>query len=603
MTRVVYPNNGPTITNIYDIGGNLSKVQQLGGSGTAFYQATSFTPLDQVAGITYGNGVTATQSYYANSHRLHAVTTSGSLQSLTYTYDAVSDIASISDGVYGGASSASISSVSYDDLHRLLSFTRPGTGQTVSCTYDSVGNMTLDSENGSGAYTYGPSAGRLPHAVESANGVYYAYDPAGNMVVRGNQQLFYDADNRLTNVVTPTGNVTFGYDGSGARLWKQGAATNTLQVWIGGNYEEKDGKILFHISAGDRVVCTFDAASTVFEYYHPDHLHSAEILSTSSGGLYQHYEYSAYGQGRYTNSGTAFPISRRYTSQVLDEETGLYFYGARYYDPVLGRFIQPDGLITEEFNPQAYDRYAYALDNPLRFVDPSGHAGKEAADWWAGIVNSVFLNLTAGSQSSVYIGTMGTANTLVGGLADPLRLGSDAGRLSATGGTPGEIAGAALTELGRAAALVPVGAAIGKGTEVVADSLVSTGGEEALTATATSRAGVDLTLKYKPGWSASQRAAADAKAAALTEADTTVVKSPAREGSAQAKYRKAAGLDSNTDADHIVDLQLGGKDSIDNVQGLDKSVNRSLGAQIHHQTQDLKEGTVINNVIIEEQNQ
>ena len=219
-----------------------------------------------------------------------------------------------------------------------------------------------------------PSAGRLPHAVESANGVYYAYDPAGNMVVRGNQQLFYDADNRLTNVVTPTGIVTFGYDGGGARLWKQGSPTNTLQVWIGGNYEEKDGKILFHMSAGDRVACPFDAASTVFEYYHPDHLHSAEILSTSSGGLYQHYEYSAYGQGRYTNSGTAFPISRRYTSQVLDEETGLYCYAARYYDPVLGRFIQPDTMIANAFNPQAYDRYGYALDNPLLYVDPTGHA-------------------------------------------------------------------------------------------------------------------------------------------------------------------------------------------------------------------------------------
>ena len=85
-------------------------------------------------------------------HQLQPIATSGGLQILSYTYDAVSDIAAISDGIYGGASSASISSVSYDDLHRLLSFTRPGTGQSVSCTYDSVGNMTLDSENGSGAY-------------------------------------------------------------------------------------------------------------------------------------------------------------------------------------------------------------------------------------------------------------------------------------------------------------------------------------------------------------------------------------------------------------------------------------------------------------------
>ena len=56
-------------------------------------------------------------------------------------------------------------------------------------------------------------------------------------------------------------------------------------------------------------------------------------------------------------------------------------------------------------------------------TDPfTGHAGKEAADWWSGVVNNVFLNLTEGSQSTLYIGTLGTANTVVGGLADPLVL-------------------------------------------------------------------------------------------------------------------------------------------------------------------------------------
>jgi hypothetical protein len=100
---------------------------------------------------------------------------------------------------------------------------------------------------------------------------------------------------------------TFGYDADGNQLWKQGFSTNTLQVWIGGNYEEKDGKILFHISAGDRLVYTYSSDGIVAEYYHPDHLHSAEVMSTASGGLYQHYEYGAYGNSRYTS---ARPLSR-----------------------------------------------------------------------------------------------------------------------------------------------------------------------------------------------------------------------------------------------------------------------------------------------------
>jgi RHS repeat-associated protein len=371
---IIYPNNGPTVTNIYDTGANLSEVQQVGGSGTTYYHATSFTPLDQISSITYGNGLTATQNYYANSKRLQSVTTSGSLQSLSYTYDAVADILSISDGDYSGAASASISSVSYDSLHRLLGLTRPGTSQTVSCAYDAIGDILTNSENGSAAYTYG---NRLPHAIKTANGLNYAYDLCGNMLVRGTQSLVYNPENRLIVSAVSNQVTTFGYDADGSRLWKQGAPTNTLQVWIDGNYEEKDGKILFHVSAGDRIVCTFDASNTVFEYYHPDHLHSANVISGSSGGLYQHYEYSAYGQSRYTSSSTAFPISRRYTSQVLDEETGLYYYGARYYDPQLGRFVQPDSIIPNPFDPQAYDRYAYARNNPLKYTDPTGHAPED----------------------------------------------------------------------------------------------------------------------------------------------------------------------------------------------------------------------------------
>jgi RHS repeat-associated protein len=395
VRSIVYPSNGPTITNIYDTGANLSQVQQVGG--TTFYQttSTSFTPLDQLAEVYYGNGVTATYSYYGNSKRLESAVTSGGLQNLSYTYDQVADILSISDGIgtYSGAASASITSVSYDNLHRLLGFNRPGTSQTVSCTYDAIGDMLTYSENGSVAYTYlTPTGTHLPHAIKSANGLNYTYDLCGNMLTRGSQALVYNPENRLIGSAVSNQSTTFGYDAGGNRLWKQGAPTNTLQVWIGGNYEEKDGKILFHISAGDRMVYTYSSDGSVAEYYHPDHLHSAQVMSTTGGGLYQHYEYAAYGNSRYTYSATAFPISRRYTSQVLDEETGLYYFGARYYDPVIGRFIQPDTMIANRFDPQAYDRYAYARDNPLEYVDPNGHAWQIfSGEYWKNLAHRLFI--------------------------------------------------------------------------------------------------------------------------------------------------------------------------------------------------------------------
>ncbi|MGB9873270.1 MAG: RHS repeat-associated core domain-containing protein, partial [Anaerolineae bacterium] len=67
------------------------------------------------------------------------------------------------------------------------------------------------------------------------------------------------------------------------------------------------------------------------------------------------------------------PTDRRYTGQRWDSALGLYDYQARFYHPVLGRFLQPDPLVPEPGNPQALNRYAYVRNNPLKYTDPSGH--------------------------------------------------------------------------------------------------------------------------------------------------------------------------------------------------------------------------------------
>ncbi len=56
------------------------------------------------------------------------------------------------------------------------------------------------------------------------------------------------------------------------------------------------------------------------------------------------------------------------------------YYGARYYDPAIGRFAQPDSLIADLYNPQSLNRYSYALNNPVRYTDPTGHSICEEAD-------------------------------------------------------------------------------------------------------------------------------------------------------------------------------------------------------------------------------
>ena len=102
-----YPNGGPTITNIFDTGENLSQVKQVGGSNTVYYAAQGFNAERQLLGVNFGNGVQTANTYYPASLRLQKILTSksGNLQSLTYTFDAVGNVKGVTDGVYSGLAS------------------------------------------------------------------------------------------------------------------------------------------------------------------------------------------------------------------------------------------------------------------------------------------------------------------------------------------------------------------------------------------------------------------------------------------------------------------------------------------------------------------
>ena len=102
-----------------------------------------------------------------------------------------------------------------------------------------------------------------------------------------------------------------------------------------------------------------------------DHLGSTAITTTNTGTKSAEIRYYPWGTTRYT-SGTT-PTTYKFTGQRYECSIGLYYYGARWYDSSAGRFISADNIIPGAGNPQAYDRYAYALNNPLRYTDPNGH--------------------------------------------------------------------------------------------------------------------------------------------------------------------------------------------------------------------------------------
>jgi RHS repeat-associated protein len=259
VTDLIYPGNAAHLTYGYDNVGHLTNVTSVCGtaSNITFYSGVAFDELGRETTNKYWNGVQNIMTYYANSKRLQnlkAVNGGGTIQNLSYTFTAESDLLSIGDSVYSGSASASLSVLPYDNLHRLTGYVRNSATYTFS--YNPVGNVTASSEGPSGTYNY-PSAGSArPHAVTSIGGTKsYGYDSCGNMTNRNSWALSYDEENQLTQIVG-TNTVTFGYADGGARLWKYAGGQYT--IFIGGIYEIKASKTLCHVFAGGKRICTFE---------------------------------------------------------------------------------------------------------------------------------------------------------------------------------------------------------------------------------------------------------------------------------------------------------------------------------------------------------
>ena len=117
---------------------------------------------------------------------------------------------------------------------------------------------------------------------------------------------------------------------------------------------------------GLRVAKAVDGEVT---WIHSDHLHSATILTDADGAELRRLAYAAFGE-ELENSGSGEAPTYSYTGKERDS-SGLMYYGARYYDPALSRFITADTVY--DAGPQGLNRYSYALNNPIRYNDPSGH--------------------------------------------------------------------------------------------------------------------------------------------------------------------------------------------------------------------------------------
>ncbi|MBW2046567.1 MAG: hypothetical protein JRI96_17110, partial [Deltaproteobacteria bacterium] len=357
LTSLRYP-DGEAVTYAYNKAGLIETVT---GAGN-YITNIDYSPTGQLLKVEYGNNTHTSYAYDPNTLRLVNLTTQspqGRIQDLSYEFDGVGNVTSINDYVC-----SSSQDFSYDGLDRLTQ--AQGPYGTMTYSYDSIGNMTYKSDIGQ--MTYGDNAG--PHALTSAQGTTYLYDANGNMTQGKNKQMQYDAENRLKKVITQASTTEFLYDGDGGRVIKTNLDTAEYTVYIGSIYEiDNRGDATKHIFAGSNRICSLKSGSTA-SYYHSDHLGSSNVVTDENGAKVALYEYKPYGSFSSSIEYQESSISHYFTGQELDSSTGLYYYGARYYDAELGRFTQPDSIVQAPYDPQTLNRYSYCRNNPVNLVDP-----------------------------------------------------------------------------------------------------------------------------------------------------------------------------------------------------------------------------------------
>ena len=212
----------------------------------------------------------------------------------------------------------------------------------------------------------------------------------------------WNAENQMTGTTDEslTVNYTYGADGKRASKYTHSRETlyfNDYWVWhIDSATRSRGGKVTKNIYLGTERVASRIGSYNTYDgeerentfFYHPDHLGSAQLVTDHSGNEYQRLEYTPYGETWMDLKSETSLITKlpyKFSAKELDEETGLYYYGARYLDPKMSRWISADpAMNTGEYfsNPDAgmggiynhvnFNLYHYAGNNPINYTDPDG---------------------------------------------------------------------------------------------------------------------------------------------------------------------------------------------------------------------------------------
>jgi RHS repeat-associated protein len=154
-----------------------------------------------------------------------------------------------------------------------------------------------------------------------------------------------------------------------------GSGQAVATVYVAGVYEWQGGATTLYYEGNALRRSGYASDNGVF-YLLQDHLNSSSAFVTQSGAVTSRNSYFPFGGNR---GGAAFSglTTKRFTGQYheasLPGGEGLSYYGARWYDAQLGRFLSADSIVPGPANPQAFNRYSYVLNSPMNRIDPTGH--------------------------------------------------------------------------------------------------------------------------------------------------------------------------------------------------------------------------------------
>jgi RHS repeat-associated protein len=352
---------------------------------TSSSNSITYTPSGSFQSVTLGSGVVETRGYNGRlqMRTLDAVKSGVTKLSLVYSYPSGTNNGNPSTQriVYpagsGEAAFDQTQSYTYDAFNRLHIFSEGSTSRTYD--YDTWGNLWASAHTGLELSASTPTSSNfVSNRLGSAS-----YDGHGNQTSLGFFTLAYNGEDQQKSAVSASGSASYEYDGEGRRVRKltcsgSSSCTDATSGVV---------KTVFVYDASGQLMAEYFTTASLSgrEYNTTDQLGSIRLVTDTNGNVVRRYDYIPFGEeipqginGRSTKypvaSGSSDDQSKKFTGKERDAETGLDYFGARYLSGAQGRFTTVDPSMQSAVlqNPQSWNRYSYALNNPLLYVDPTG---------------------------------------------------------------------------------------------------------------------------------------------------------------------------------------------------------------------------------------